>query len=61
MAVKIHFETLAPGMNAKLDATYRISNNRTHINNGTNALKKMSRNGSSAGVLADAVQLRNNR
>ena len=48
MGVKIHFETLASGMRAKLDTRYR-DNNYTH------KLRKFYGNGLSTGVLEDAI------
>jgi hypothetical protein len=49
MVVKIHFETLSPGLQAKLDASYRA-----HNNNGHN-VKKVYLNGFTASMLDDSV------
>jgi len=49
MVVKIHFETLSPGLQAKLDASYRANNN--YVLN----VKKLHGNGSGASLLEDAV------
>ncbi len=49
MVVKIHFETLSPGLQAKLDASYRAHNN--YVLN----VKKLYGNGFSASLLEDAV------
>jgi hypothetical protein len=49
MVVKIHFETLSPGLHAKLDASYRTHNNCV-LN-----VKKRHGNGSGASLLEDAV------
>ena len=44
MAVKIHFETLAPGMHAKLDARYRTSKNQIHIDYASKVFRGSYRN-----------------
>ena len=49
MVVKIHFETLSPGLKAKLDASYRA-----HNSYGNN-VKKLNGNGFSASLLEDSV------
>ena len=57
MALKIHFETLSPGLKAKLDAKYRVSGN--HRSNGTH--RKLYRNGNGATLLEDDVKMAHNR
>jgi len=60
MVVKIHFETLSPGLKAKLDARYRVtSNHRTDYTNGT--LRKLCRNGNGSSVLEDDVKMSHSR
>ena len=49
MTVRVHFETLASGMKAKLDPRYRDPNNCVH--NG----RKLGGSGFSAGVLEDSL------
>lgn len=60
MVVKIHFETLSPGLKAKLDAKYRHTNNgRNDYSNG--ALRKLYRNGNGASLLEDDVKMSHSR
>ena len=49
MTVKLHFETLALGMKAKLDARYRTQTNYVHIP------ATLYGNGSSAALLGDSI------
>ena len=57
MALKIHFETLSPGLRAKLDAKYRVSGN--HRSNGTH--RKLYRNGNGTTLLEDDVKMAHSR
>lgn len=58
--VKIYFETLSPGLRARLDARYRVnSNHRMHYTNGT--LRKSFRNGSGGTTLEDDVKMGSSR
>lgn len=59
--VKLHFETLAPGMNAKLDAKYRASNGHRTVKNDKSVFTKFRRHGSVNCLLADAVRMPFNR
>ena len=60
MVVKIHFETLSPGLKAKLDAKYRVmSNHRTNYTNGN--LRKLSRNGNGSSILEDDIKMSHSR
>ena len=60
MVVKIHFETLSPGLQAKLDARYRANTNHIRIekNNGS---KRVVRNSPLTRWLADAIKMPLNR
>ena len=49
MTVRVHFETLASGMKAKLDPMHRDHNNYVHNN------RKLYGNGFSASVLEDSL------
>jgi len=55
MAVKIYFETLAPGMNAKLDARYRTSKDKVHAGYTSSILRQSYRNDTRTGFLEDPV------
>jgi hypothetical protein len=57
--VKLHFETLAPGMKAKLDAPHRIKHT-TGDAQARRVLRRM-RHGSINCMLADAVKMPYNR
>lgn len=60
MVLKIYFETLSPGLKAKLDARYRVaSNHRTDYTNGS--LRKLSRNGNGVSLLEDDVKMSHSR
>jgi len=60
MVVKIHFETLSPGLKAKLDAKYRVtSNHRSDNTNGT--IRKAYRNGNGVSLLEDDVKMSHSR
>jgi hypothetical protein len=60
MVVKIHFETLSPGLKAKLDAKYRVTNN--HRFDSTNGfVRKTYRNGNGASLLEDEVKMAHSR
>ncbi|MFH1646154.1 MAG: hypothetical protein ABID71_00465 [Chloroflexota bacterium] len=59
--VKLYFEKLAPGMNAKLDAKYRTGRNHHGVNHGRYGLRRPGRNGSINCLLADAVKMPYNR
>ncbi len=57
--VKLHFETLAPGMKAKLDAPHRAQNAARDAH--TRSVIRRMRHGSINCILADAVKMPYNR
>ena len=60
MVLKIHFETLSPGLKAKLDAKYRVtSNHRTDYTNGN--CRRMCKNGTSVSLLEDDIKMSHSR
>ena len=61
MALKIHFETLALGMQAKLSTRYRLLNNHTYSSNSINILKALYPNSAKTGILGDAILTLHNR
>jgi hypothetical protein len=58
--VKLHFETLAPGMKAKLDAPHRTRPGTLSVIDTSRVVRKV-RHGSINCVLADAVKMPFNR
>jgi hypothetical protein len=58
--VKLHFETLAPGMKAKLDSTHRTRHGILSVIDTGRVIRKK-RHGSVNCILADAVKMPFNR
>ena len=61
MAVKLHFETLAPGMNAKLDAKFRARRTPSQALISPLNPRRPTRTGSINCLLADNVKMPYNR
>jgi hypothetical protein len=61
MAVKLHFETLAPGMNAKLDAKFRARRTPSQVLLSPLTSRRPARHGSINCMLADNLKMPYNR
>ena len=55
MALQIYFETLASGMNAKLNSRYRTQNNQVRIIKNNNSAKALYPNSARSGFLGDTI------
>jgi hypothetical protein len=58
--VKLYFETLAPGMKARLDAPHRTRHGTLSVMDASRVIRK-TRRGSVNCILADAVKMPFNR